>query len=312
MTEILHGVLLIRKTAGMTSHDVVAQIRKIFQTKKVGHAGTLDPFATGLLLLCLGDATRIVQYLTDGEKTYRAVMKLGERTDTQDYTGKIIERRDVPALTTEDVEGMFARFTGEIAQVPPMYSARRVQGQRLYELARAGKEVEREARPVTIRELTLTAMTLPYLHLQVVCSKGTYIRALANDLGEAFGCGAHLTELERTQSGRFLLHDAMSLEELVAMRDDRERLRRCLLPIDAALAEWPSLTLDETAAGRIAHGAAVALPTEAGEMLPSRSNVRVHNQAGTLLALAWIEYLPETEEASLLSQIHPFMVFAKP
>lgn len=312
MTEILHGVLLIRKTAGMTSHDVVAQIRKIFQTKKVGHAGTLDPFATGLLLLCLGDATRIVQYLTDSEKTYRAVMKLGERTDTQDYTGKIIERRDVPALTTEDVEGMFARFTGEIAQVPPMYSARRVQGQRLYELARAGKEVEREARLVTIRELTLTSMTLPYLHLQVVCSKGTYIRALANDLGEAFGCGAHLTELERTQSGRFLLRDAMSLEELAAMRDDRERLRRCLLPIDAVLAEWPSVTLDEAAAGRIAHGAAVALPTEIGELLQPATNIRAHNQAGVLIAFARIESLPAPEDAGVIAHIRPFQVFVKP
>lgn len=312
MTEILHGVLLIRKTAGMTSHDVVAQIRKIFQTKKVGHAGTLDPFATGLLLLCLGDATRIVQYLTDGEKTYRAVMKLGERTDTQDYTGKIIERRDVPALTTEDVEGMFARFTGEIAQIPPMYSARRVQGQRLYELARAGKEVEREARPVTIRELTLTSMTLPYLHLQVICSKGTYIRALANDLGEAFGCGAHLTELERTQSGRFLLRDAISLEELAAMRDERERLRQCLLPIDVALAEWPAITLDDASAGRIAHGAAVALSPEAGEALQSATNIRAHHQSRGLIALARIERLSETEEAEFVRQIRPFQVFAKP
>jgi len=312
MAECVTGVLLIQKSAGMTSHDVVAQIRKIFQTKKVGHAGTLDPFATGLLVVCLGDATRIVQYLTDSEKTYHAVMKLGERTDTQDYTGEIIERRDVPPLTEDDMRRMFARFTGEITQIPPMYSARRVQGKRLYELARAGIEVEREARPVTIHELTLTAMALPYLHIQVACSKGTYIRTLADDLGEAFGCGAHLTELERVQSGRFLLRDAMPLEELAAMRDDRERLRRCLLPIDAALMEWPVMTLDEAASGRMAHGAAVTLPSENGEMSQAASNVRVHNQTGTLIALARIEHVPQTEDTGIISQIRPFQVFVKP
>lgn len=308
----MNGVLLIRKSAGMTSHDVVAQVRKIFQTKKVGHAGTLDPFATGLLVACLGDATRIVQYLTDGEKTYRATMKLGERTDTQDYTGEIVARRDVPPLAEDEVRRMFAQFTGDLMQTPPMYSARRVQGQRLYELARAGKEVEREARPVTIYELTFTGMALPSLHFQVVCSKGTYIRTLANDLGEAFGCGAHLTELERIQSGRFLLRDAVSLEELAAMRDDRERLRQLLLPIDAALAEWPVVALDEASAGRIAHGAAVTLPSENGEMSQAASNVLVHNQTGVLIALARIEHVPQTEETGFISQIRPFQVFVKP
>ena len=307
----MNGVLLLRKSAGMTSHDVVAQVRKIFQTKKVGHAGTLDPFATGLLVACLGDATRIVQYLTDGEKTYRATMKLGERTDTQDYTGEVVERRDVPPLTEDEVRRMFAQFTGEITQIPPMYSARRVRGQRLYELARAGKEVEREARPVTIYELTFTGMALPYLHFQVVCSKGTYIRTLANDLGEAFGCGAHLTELERIQSGRFLLRDAASLEELAAMRGDRERLRQSLLPIEAALEEWPAVALDEAAAGRVAHGAAVALPVEATEMLRPTANIRVHNQAGMLIALARIERQPDTEEMASISLIQPFQVLVK-
>lgn len=307
----MNGVLLLRKSAGMTSHDVVAQVRKIFQTKKVGHAGTLDPFATGLLVACLGDATRIVQYLTDGEKTYRATMKLGERTDTQDYTGEVVERRDVPPLTEDEVRRMFAQFTGEITQIPPMYSARRVGGQRLYELARAGKEVEREARPVTIYELTFTGMALPYLHFQVVCSKGTYIRTLANDLGEAFGCGAHVTELERIQSGRFLLRDAASLEELAAMRGDCERLRQSLLPIEAALAEWPAVALDEAAAGRVVHGAAVALPVEAAEMLRPTANIRVHNQAGMLIALARIERQPDTEEMASISLIQPFQVLVK-
>ncbi len=307
----MNGVLLLRKSAGMTSHDVVAQVRKIFQTKKVGHAGTLDPFATGLLVACLGDATRIVQYLTDGEKTYRATMKLGERTDTQDYTGEVVERRDVPPLTEDEVRRMFAQFTGEITQIPPMYSARRVRGQRLYELARAGKEVEREARPVTIYELTFTGMALPYLHFQVVCSKGTYIRTLANDLGEAFGCGAHVTELERIQSGRFLLRDAASLEELAAMRGDCERLRQSLLPIEAALAEWPAVALDEAAAGRVVHGAAVALPVEAAEMLRPTANIRVHNQAGMLIALARIERQPDTEEMASISLIQPFQVLVK-
>ncbi len=292
----------------MTSHDVVAQVRKIFQTKKVGHAGTLDPFATGLLVVCLGEATRLAQYLTDGDKTYRAVMKLGERTDTQDYTGEIVERREIPAINQDEALRMFARFTGEITQIPPMYSARRVQGKRLYELARAGKEVEREARAVMIHELTLTEMTLPYLHFQAVCSKGTYIRTLANDIGESFGCGAHLTELERVQSGRLFLRDALSLEELAVMRDEPEQLRRCLLPIDVVLAEWPAMTLDEDAALRITHGAPVALSPEAAALFPPTSRVRIHDLDGRLIALARTELLT-TEETPQSVQIQPFQVF---
>ncbi len=290
----------------MTSHDVVAQVRKIFQTKKVGHAGTLDPFATGLLVVCLGDATRIAQYLTNGDKTYRAVMKLGERTDTQDYTGAIVEQRAIPDIQPDEALQAFARFTGELWQVPPMYSARRVQGKRLYELARAGKEVEREARAVMIHALTLTGMALPYLHFQVVCSKGTYIRTLANDIGESFGCGAHLTELERVQSGRFLLRDALSLQELTDM-SGAEQLRPCLLPIDVALEEWPAITLDEQAALRITHGAPVALSPEAAVLYPPTSRVRIHDLAGRLIALARIELLA-AEETPQSVQIQPFQV----
>lgn len=275
------GVLLLRKPKGITSHDAVLRVRKMFHTKKVGHAGTLDPFATGLLVLCLGDATRIVQYLTECDKIYRAVMKLGERTDTQDETGHIIARRALPALTDEEMRRVFARFTGEIQQVTPMFSARRAQGKRLHELARAGQTVEREARPVTIHRLDLLDMTLPYMRFQVECSKGTYVRALADDIGETLGCGAHLTELERLGSGRFSLDAAVSLDALADLRDDAA-LRGCLLTMDQALADWPVITLDAAAAQRLCNGVAlIESVADGGEGL-----LRAHDEQGAFIALA--------------------------
>ena len=184
------GILLVHKPADCTSHDVVTQIRKLFRTKKVGHAGTLDPFATGLLLLCLDEATRLSEYLLNAEKEYAAVVKLGEVTDTQDRTGRVLETCPVPDLAEAELRAAMTGFIGEIAQTPPMFSARKVQGRRLYKLARKGKTVERAAQAVNIAALDLLAVELPFLRLRVVCSKGTYIRTLAHDLGAALGCGA--------------------------------------------------------------------------------------------------------------------------
>ena len=256
----MQGVLLVNKPAGITSHDVTRQVRKIFQIRKVGHAGTLDPFATGLLLVCLGEATKIVRYLVEHPKEYVAEMKLGETTDTQDYTGRMKERCEIPSTAHENLPRVFARFSGEIFQIPPMYSAKRLQGQHLYEFARAGDIVVRAAQKVTIYELEILERALPVLRFRVVCSKGTYIRTLAHDIGAALGCGAHLTALTRTRIGHFSVQDAFSLEQLTQLtqRHDREK---CLIPMNQALSFLPAIQLDETAAFRLAHGGRVAAPT---------------------------------------------------
>lgn len=284
----MNGILLVDKAADMTSHDVVAYIRKHFQIKKVGHAGTLDPFATGLLILCLGQATKIAQYLVDCDKEYLAVLKLGETTDTQDCTGQVLEGRDIPALKKEDISKTFEQFVGEISQIPPMFSAKKVQGKRLYELARAGKTVERKARNVTIHELEFLEMSLPYLRFRVLCSKGTYIRTLAHDIGEVLGCGAHLTELRRTRIGQFALSEAYSLEQLtlIAKQQDKEHY---LLPMDEALSFLPAVTIPEPALIRLVKGTKISLSPSEIETLSIESHqnqiIRVYSASETFVAL---------------------------
>ena len=307
----MQGVLLVNKPAGLTSHDVVRQVRRLFQIRKAGHAGTLDPFATGLLLVCLGDATRIVRYLADHSKEYVAVMKCGETTDTQDYTGTVLERRDIPADAPERLAGVLARFVGEIQQIPPMYSAKRVQGKRLYELARAGQSVEREAQTVTVFELEMLEQALPFLRVRVVCSKGAYIRTLAHDLGEALGCGAHLTALTRTRSGPFSVQAAFSLEQL-AQAIQRREWEACLISINQALAFLPAIELDDAACFRLAHGGRAAAPEEFAATVPAlaaqNQPVRVLRRTGELIALASVLEHDFQEEQRW--QIQPVNVFA--
>lgn len=269
----MQGVLLVNKPANITSFDVVRQVRKIFQIRKVGHAGTLDPFATGLLIVCLGEATKTVRYLVERPKEYIAVMKLGEATDTQDYTGIVVERRKIPINALEILEQIFPKVLGDIQQIPPMYSAKRIQGQRLYELARAGNTILRAPQNVTIHEIEVLDQALPYIRFRVVCSKGTYIRTLAHDIGEIVGCGAHLTELTRTRIGHFSLDDAFSLESLTQLTK-RLDLERCLIPINQALSFLPSVELDEAAAVKLTHGERVAWPNESSAAL---KKVRTHN-----------------------------------
>jgi tRNA pseudouridine55 synthase len=210
----VNGLLLIDKPAGMTSHDVVDWVRRRFRMRRVGHGGTLDPAATGLLILLLGQATRHARFLLNADKTYRSTLRLGENTDTQDGEGRLLERRTVPALTREEIERACGRFRGVIEQEIPAYSAVRVQGKRFYDLARAGKAVPRRMRRVTIRELSILAVSLPEVDLRVVCSSGTYVRTLCADLGAALGCGGHLSRLSRTQVGPFRLEDAVPLDEV--------------------------------------------------------------------------------------------------
>ncbi len=236
----MDGIIVIRKEKGYTSHDVVARLRGILHMKKIGHTGTLDPEAEGVLPVALGKATRLVDMITEKEKTYEAVMRLGVVTDTQDMTGSVLSQSEV-TVTPEEVEETISSFVGEQMQVPPMYSALKVNGKKLYELAREGKSVERKARPVHFFEIRILDMQLPLVRFRVTCSKGTYIRTLCNDIGEKLGCGAAMEELLRTQVGRFELKDSLTLgqvEEAVRTGDIEEKI----LGVEEALKEYPRVS----------------------------------------------------------------------
>jgi len=223
------GVLLVDKPPRLTSHDVVDRVRRHFGFKKVGHCGTLDPAATGLLVLVLERATKLQHHLMADDKTYEGTMLLGVTTDSQDADGEVIAGKPVPPLTTDDIERAFAKFRGDIQQVPPMVSALKHKGQPLYKLARKGKTVEREPRLIHIYDLRLLRFDLPRLRFRVSCTKGTYVRTLCHDIGEALGCGAHLAELRRLRQGRFDLNDARSLDELLTL--SRTQLQPLIIPI---------------------------------------------------------------------------------
>ena len=238
-----HGVINVYKEAGYTSHDVVARLRGILKQKKIGHTGTLDPAAQGVLPVCLGQATRLCDMLTDKSKTYEAVMLLGTVTDTQDTTGTVLETHPV-TVSEEEVRKAAESFIGDYSQVPPMYSALKVDGKKLYELARAGKEVERAARPVKILSLVVTRIELPRVWMQVSCSKGTYIRSLCADIGEKLCCGGTMQSLVRTRVGEFRLADALTLAQLQELRDT-ERLEEALLPTDRIFSDFPMLHVEE-------------------------------------------------------------------
>lgn len=274
------GVLVVDKPKGITSFDVVREVRRALGEQKVGHTGTLDPMATGVLPLCLGEATRIAQFITESHKAYEATLELGRTTDTLDAEGKVLETRPVPPLTRELLEAALAPFRGPQLQTPPMYSAVRVQGRRLYELARAGQEVERQARPVTVHELTLRDFSACLVSVSVTCSKGFFVRTLAADLGEALGCGAHLVALRRTQTGPFSLAQAIPLQQVQA--DPRQAAER-LVPVALALADLPALTVTADEAARVRHGGLVEVPR------PAPGLHRVLGPAGELLAVAEID-----------------------
>lgn len=229
----LEGVLLIDKPVGCTSHDVVAQIRKKLKIKKVGHAGTLDPNATGLLIILVGKATKISQYLMSLGKAYEGTMKLGEVTNTYDCEGELMQTNPVPELTRDDVEAVFTQFRGDQYQMPPMFSAKKIDGVPLYKMARKGQEVEREPRFIHISAFTIQRFELPEIGFSVTCSKGTYIRSLAHDVGQKLGPGAHLAQLRRTATDRFQIEDSVPLDELEAM--SLVEIRRKLIPVYQAV-----------------------------------------------------------------------------
>ncbi len=243
---MINGFVVIDKPAGITSHDVVSRVRRILHIKKVGHTGTLDPFATGVLPIAVSDGTKVIPFLDEGSKTYEALLRLGVTTDTLDMTGAVLSETDVSHITQHQFASSLSRFTGAITQIPPMYSAIKQNGQPLYKLARQGVEVERKARDVEIYSLELLSFNVPLVAVRVVCSRGTYVRTLADDIGQTLGCGAALQELRRTASGPFRIEDAMTLAELEVAAGEGRAKALCLTAM-AALGHLPEIPL--TAAG---------------------------------------------------------------
>lgn len=254
------GVLAVDKPAGPTSHDVVAIARRALRTRRIGHTGTLDPFASGLLLLCVGSATRIAEYVTAMDKRYTATVRLGVATDTDDHTGAVIAEADVGSVTRDAVEAALAAQRGAVMQLPPSYSAKKRDGERAYAAARQGRPLVLDAVPVRISELTITRFELPDVELDVLCSSGTYIRAIARDLGATLGVGAHLTALRRTEIGGHSVADAIPLD---AIGDDAAVRGAMIAPLDA-LGSMPSVELSDDDVAHIRHGRAVRAPAAAG------------------------------------------------
>ena len=281
---MLSGILLVDKPAGISSFAVVRRARRVFRVRKVGHLGTLDPFATGLLPLCLGEATKLVPYLLPGAKTYRATLQLGVATDTQDLTGQVVSRTGA-LPTAEQICQTPASFVGEIQQVPPLHSALHHQGQRLYKLARRGEKVELAPRLVTIYRLEVEEVHLPLLTITVQCSQGTYVRSLAADLGAALGCGAHLTALRRLEVGPFRVEDAIPLE--VLEHGGLEAGLARLIPLSACLPGMRQVKVGPAEAAKIRQGQALA--REIGDFHPEEL-VQVLT-AGEMLALARVRRL---------------------
>ena len=273
----MNGIVIIDKPAGWTSNDVVSKLRGVLHTKRIGHGGTLDPMATGVLPVFVGRATRGVEFFEHAEKTYETVLRLGITTDTEDITGTVLTQQEA-FVTGEMLEDVLSRFRGEILQVPPMYSALKINGQKLYDLARKGKEVERQPRPITIHELTLLGMEADSIRLRVRCSKGTYIRTLCKDIGEALGCGGCMAALRRVQAGEYSIAEAIPLAQLIDAADPEIYLR----PVDTMFASIPAVTLTPNQEKRCRCGNAFSISMEDG-------TYRAYGQNGEFLMLAKVE-----------------------
>jgi tRNA pseudouridine55 synthase len=257
----ISGLLNINKPKGITSHDVVDRVRKLSKQRKVGHTGTLDPMATGVLLVCLGQATRLIEYLMLTRKRYRAVIRFGAVTDTLDAEGKIVAQNDTSILTAAHVQDILPMFLGEIKQTPPIFSALKKKGQPLYKRARAGEAIQPDPRLVTVYNLTVLAWQPPDLTLEVICSPGTYIRSLAHDIGQAAGPGAYLAGLIRTANGQWTLDQAVSLNMLEReTQAEKSGWQNFLQPLDQAVTHLPKVILDEVAVGHVKHGRQIQLP----------------------------------------------------
>ena len=270
--DLVDGVLLIDKPVGLSSNDALTKVKRIVNAKKAGHTGTLDPFATGLLPLCFGEATKFSQDLLEADKTYDAVVHLGITTTTGDTEGETVETRPVD-VTPEQIEAALARFRGPIMQIPPMYSALKRDGKALYEYAREGIVLEREARPVTIHKLEMLAYEAPMLTIRVTCSKGTYVRVLGEDIGADLGCGAHLNALRRVQVGNLTVEGMVTLEQLQA----HDNPLSLLAPVDALLSSFPRVELAAELAARFLNGQRLALNREPVTLPETPGRVRVYH-----------------------------------
>ncbi len=257
--RLVNGILLLDKPKGMTSNAALQVVKRLFDANKAGHTGSLDPLATGVLPICFGEATKFSQFLLDADKHYLASVKLGVTTKTGDSDGEILEEREVPDLDDESLERVLDGFRGTISQIPSMYSALKVNGQPLYKLARQGLEVERKARQVQIKDLRVAARSGAIIELDIRCTKGTYVRTLAEDIGAVIGCGAHVIELRRLGAGPFESDDTYTLDELSDLSCDKPALDALLLPISSAVEGWPSVALTEITASYLRQGQPVQI-----------------------------------------------------
>ena len=272
---MIHGIINVYKEEGFTSHDVVAKLRGIVGQKKIGHTGTLDPDATGVLPVCLGKATKLCDLLTDKDKTYEAVMLLGMTTDTQDVTGRILEERSTETLTADKVREVIRSFIGDYDQIPPMYSAKKVNGKKLYELARQGIVIERKPCPVTLSSIIIKKIDLPYVTFEVTCSKGTYIRSLCRDIGEKAGCGGCMAELVRTRVSSFKIEDGFTLSEVEAMRD-ADTLLEHIVPVDEVFLHLPAFFVKKEGEKLLYNGNPISLSLCALDENSSISNWQLY------------------------------------
>ncbi len=279
----MDGILIIYKEQGWTSHDVVAKLRGVCGQKKIGHTGTLDPDAEGVLVVCLGNATRASGLLTDRDKTYRAVLRLGVETDTQDSSGTVLARRDTAKLTEDSVRKTIAGFVGEGEQIPPMYSALKVNGQKLCDLARRGETVERQPRPVTIYDIAIEEMALPLVTMTVRCSKGTYIRTLCHDIGKRLGCGGVLEHLIRTESAGFSAEDALRIGEIQRLRDE-DRLTEAVHPTEELFFDCPGIRVRREADRLLYNGNPIPVRLFEGTP-PEDARIRVADADGVFCGL---------------------------
>jgi len=269
----ISGIVVLDKANGLSSNAALQEVKRLYEANKAGHAGSLDPLATGVLPVCLGEATKVSQFLLDSDKRYRARIKLGIRTDTGDSEGSIIERNEGISVSRKAVERALTKFKGEVEQVPPMHSAIKMNGVPLYKLARKGITVEREPRLVTLSQICLIEFVNSELELEISCSKGTYIRTIADDLGQELGCGAHVIELRRTQAGVFTEKDSISSEELALEKENRglDKIDQFLIPMDRAIQDLPEVNLPSITASHVKNGQAVLV-----RHLPKNGLVRMY------------------------------------
>lgn len=282
----INGIFLLDKSQGMSSNDIMQKVKRLFQANKAGHTGALDPLATGMLPICLGEATKFSQYLLDADKRYQVIAKLGERTDTSDADGQVVQKREVN-IDLAKILTALEQFRGEIMQVPTMFSALKYQGKALYEYARAGITIEREARPISIFELKFIDYQIPYLTLEVHCSKGTYIRTLVDDLGEVLGCGAHVTRLRRIAVADYPYNKMMTLEQLqqFSEQEDLDLLDQHLLPMESAVIRLPGLCLTKEQARAVGFGQRIKFLNEQG----IQGQVRLISPENLFLGVAVID-----------------------